>query len=350
MLAASIPVKFPIPFANAADPADIRPVPQASQIGIQDGAASLTDGFPPINFIPVGAGGVPPFGQDFNGLLYQISAWNQWQAAGGPVKFDATFSTAIGGYPNGAEVLSATTAGLWWRSTADNNTTNPDSGGAGWTALSGGGAAAQYGVAGGTANALTLTVAPAIPSYGAGQVFFVLAAAPNTNAVTLNVSGKGAKAIVSFDGTALTGGEIVGGQVLELAYDGTRFIYLNGPNSPTPTAGDNSTRNATTAFVTNAVNTLGVYRYLAATTATALLPLSYYVVNTLSAAITAPLPATPVTGDILTFLDSTASWENNNLTLGRNGNTIMGDSTDLICRTPNLQFSIWWNGSDWRLV
>jgi len=62
MLSTSIPPKFPIPFANAAGPSFIRPIPTASQIGIQDGAASLTDGFPPDCFTPVVAGGTPPFG------------------------------------------------------------------------------------------------------------------------------------------------------------------------------------------------------------------------------------------------------------------------------------------------
>lgn len=55
------------------------------------------------------------------------------QSSGDP-KYDAAFQTAVGGYPAGAEVLSATTPGLSWMSTTDNNTTNPDTGGAGWLA------------------------------------------------------------------------------------------------------------------------------------------------------------------------------------------------------------------------
>jgi hypothetical protein len=64
--------------------------------------------------------------QDFNGLGFQLSAWARWQAAAGLVPFDSAFSTAIGGYPAGATVLSATTAARIWISTAENNTTNPD--------------------------------------------------------------------------------------------------------------------------------------------------------------------------------------------------------------------------------
>jgi hypothetical protein len=123
---------FPIPFANAAGIGYTRQVPVASQIGITNGAASLTDGFPPLTFLPVGSGGIPPFGQDFNGLLNQITQWTQWQNAGGLMVYNSAFSTAIGGYPQSAVVASATTAGIVWLNTVDNNTTNPDASGAGW--------------------------------------------------------------------------------------------------------------------------------------------------------------------------------------------------------------------------
>lgn len=137
MDASSIPAKFPIPWANSAGPSYVRNIPEASQIGIQNGAASLTDGFPPDTFLPEGAGGVPPFGQDMNGILKQVSAWCQWQGAGGPVFYDGTFSANIGGYPKGA-VIQSTTPGVFWLNLVDNNTTNPDSSGTNWMALSGG--------------------------------------------------------------------------------------------------------------------------------------------------------------------------------------------------------------------
>lgn len=126
MLRSAVPPSFPIAFASSAGGGFIRAIPTASQIGIQNGAASLTDGFPPLNFQPVAAGGVPPFGEDMNGLLNQITKWNQWQEAGGPIVYDATFQTAIGGYPQGAIVQSAVTPGKLWMSSVDNNTTNPD--------------------------------------------------------------------------------------------------------------------------------------------------------------------------------------------------------------------------------
>lgn len=135
MLASAIPTKFQLAFASSAGGSFIRPIPQASQIGIQAGAASLTDGFPPSTFSPIAAGGTPPFGQDFNGLLNQITLWNQWQAAGGPLVYDGTFSSAIGGYPRGAMLQSAVSIGLFFISLVDGNTTNPDSGGTNWIVL-----------------------------------------------------------------------------------------------------------------------------------------------------------------------------------------------------------------------
>lgn len=133
MLASAIPASFPVPFAAAAGGGYIRPIPQASQIGIQDGAASLTDGFPPLTFLPVASGGTPPFGQDVNGVLNQVTAWAQWYAANGAgIYRSSAFSSAIGGYPAGAILASAVFPGAFWRSTADNNTSNPDAGGANW--------------------------------------------------------------------------------------------------------------------------------------------------------------------------------------------------------------------------
>ena len=135
MQSTQIPTKFPIPFGNNAAAGTIRSVPQASQASITPGAASLYDGFPVVTGQPLASGGIPPSMQDFNGLFNQISAWCRWQAASGLAPYDATFSTAIGGYPAGATILSATTAGRVWVSTADNNTTNPDASGANWLPL-----------------------------------------------------------------------------------------------------------------------------------------------------------------------------------------------------------------------
>lgn len=126
MLASSIPLRFQLAWAQNAGGSFIRTVPVTSQIGVNAGFASYNDGFVPDNFTQIAAGGVPPFGQDMNGVLNETTTWDQWYQAGAPIPFDSTFATAIGGYPKGAKLASAILAGADWYSTADNNTTNPD--------------------------------------------------------------------------------------------------------------------------------------------------------------------------------------------------------------------------------
>lgn len=132
MQVSSIPTKVQLPWANNASPSLITAIPVLSQIGVNAGRASFSDGFVPLNFTPVASGGIPPFGADFNGIFNQLSAWTRWQNVGGPNIFDQAFATAVGGYPNGAIVQSAIVAGNFWMSTTDNNTNDPDAGGANW--------------------------------------------------------------------------------------------------------------------------------------------------------------------------------------------------------------------------
>lgn len=128
------PTKFLLPFAaNAAGPYT-NPIPKDSQIGIVNGAASLHDGFPPNTFISLSSGGAGPFGKDFNGLLNQITAGVQWKQAGGPTFYDATFSASVGGYPLQAVLAAVGVGGKFWISTVENNPSNPDTGGANWSA------------------------------------------------------------------------------------------------------------------------------------------------------------------------------------------------------------------------
>lgn len=122
MLSTDVPTKLPIPFGNNAGGGFIRAIPVASQIGITDGAASLHDGFVPLNATPISAGGIPPDVKDMNGVLFEISAWSRWQAAGGPVLFDAAFQTLIGGYPKWGVVQPPAGGGVLYVSLVENNT------------------------------------------------------------------------------------------------------------------------------------------------------------------------------------------------------------------------------------
>lgn len=108
------------------------PFPVLSQQGIKNGAASLNDGFPPLTMTSPSIGGVPPYGIDMNGVLYPHSAWVVFLAAGQLPLYDATLSTAMGGYAIGARLQQAANPLETWTSAVEANVTDPDTGGAGW--------------------------------------------------------------------------------------------------------------------------------------------------------------------------------------------------------------------------
>jgi hypothetical protein len=95
------------------------------------GRAGFDQGFPAINMTPKTAGGIPPFGQDFNGIFFDVTQALQFMQAGGTFPYDSVWATAVGGYPVGALVSRTDNQGLW-RNTVANNLTDPEAGGAGW--------------------------------------------------------------------------------------------------------------------------------------------------------------------------------------------------------------------------
>lgn len=122
----SPPVQISVPFGTGGlkntIPASADPV---------TGNAGYSGGFPAINMTPKVAGGIPPFGEDFNGIFFDVTTAIQFLEAGGSFPYSSTFSTAVGGYPIGA-LVSRTDSGGLWRNTVANNTTDPEAFGAGW--------------------------------------------------------------------------------------------------------------------------------------------------------------------------------------------------------------------------
>ncbi len=137
MKQSNLPIKIDVVWGSGAGASYIREVPDASQIATNPGAASWTDGFVPLNLTAKASGGIPPAGQDMNGALRRVSGWVQYLTASAITPYDATFQSTIGGYPLGSLVGTATSTvlGRVWVSTVDGNTTNPDTGGAGWLYL-----------------------------------------------------------------------------------------------------------------------------------------------------------------------------------------------------------------------
>jgi hypothetical protein len=71
--------------------------------------------------------------------------------------------------------------------------------------------------------------------------------------------------------------------------------------------------------------------------------------NTTSAAFTVNLPATPSTGTQVFIADSAGTWGTNNLTIGRNGSTIEGSATDLVCDISGVNVQCVYNGTTWDI-
>jgi hypothetical protein len=109
-LAASDLVNFPIPDLPPGSPAN---------------AASWSQGFPSITMQPEVSGGLPPLGQDFNGILQTITQAICALQAGQPYEFNSSYSTAIGGYDKGALLGMGDGTGLWINALTGNET-NPD--------------------------------------------------------------------------------------------------------------------------------------------------------------------------------------------------------------------------------
>lgn len=151
----SQPKLIPTPFA---DNGARQNIPNDSQIGIIAGRASYNDGFPPLTRTPLAAGGVPPFGTDFNGVLNDITSAIRWAQAGSGYPFNTEFNVAIGGYPKGATIPNSTLDG-YWLNTVEGNTSNPEAPGAtitGWVPAENYGATSISGLSGSSITLSTL--------------------------------------------------------------------------------------------------------------------------------------------------------------------------------------------------
>lgn len=120
------PSKILTPWASTGSK---NPIPQNSNNAT--GAAGYDKGFPDITMTPPEAGGIPPAGQDFNGIFYEVTNILRYMQAGGQPTFDAALATAIGGYPKGAMVLGSDGVTLW-QSQIESNSTDPNTDPSDW--------------------------------------------------------------------------------------------------------------------------------------------------------------------------------------------------------------------------
>ena len=195
-----------------------------------------------------------------------------------------------------------------------------------------------YVAAGGTADAITLTLSPAVTAYAIGQTFQFKAASDNaTTTPTLNVNGVGAGTITWPDGSALRAADIKSGGIFEVSVQATTPVFhLKTVASPPLNASLGLTKannlSDVASVATSRINLKVDQRTTAADTSPTIAASATYVAYTsITAARTVTLPAasTVNAGSILTIADESGSASSTNtISLAPNGtDTIDGSNT-----------------------
>jgi len=166
----------------------------------------------------------------------------------------------------------------------------------------------------------------------------------------------------------LTGGELIAGMIASVRFDGTN-VQLTATELGTASLANASSNTGVVAAVfgsgsitaghlavfSDALGTVGdggpagVAAPPTYINSTQVVGPGIYLTDTSAAAFALTLTATPATGTAYEFIDGPGTWSANNLTINRNGKTIMGVADNLICNVAGEDFRIWYNGTTWRL-
>lgn len=167
---------------------------------------------------------------------------------------------------------------------------------------------------------------------------------------------------ISFGTTGLTPATDTSGAV---TVAGTLAVANGGTGATSLTANNVILGNGTSAVQVVAPGTAGnVLTSVGGTWTSAVLPaggLTYVVktsnyttqdkegvlADTTAGAFTVTLPASPSTGAQVVVADSAGTWGTNNLTVGRNGSTIAGSASDLVCDISGVAVQLVYNGTTW---
>ena len=260
-----------VPFAQDAPAANVDAIPVSLSPSDPPQAASWSQGFPTVTMTPLAAGGIPPRGQSFNGVLQDITQHLVYIGGGGQYRWSSAYVAAKGGYSIG-DVIQADSGLLSYVSLVDNNTDNfnttPASIGPKWRAWAGGDApnatttqrgavllatqsqvnsgsgdavvtpetraiayqnqAAVAFSSTGTSTAQILTPSPAIPAYTKNLRFNVNFNVASGLNPAINVSGIGVKNLKQYDSSgAKVSAVFAAGQNSDIVYDGTDWVLID---------------------------------------------------------------------------------------------------------------------------
>lgn len=363
-MAAPTPVLILQPFADTGDKNVIPNTPSPTP-----GLASYEEGFPPITRIKVQLGGKPPAGKDFNGIFYDLSTHTLWVQAGGRYKFDSTLATAIGGYSKGF-VLQDNAGTTDYISLVDNNSvdfnSNPGSIGTEWAVYAGQQANNSVAPVITTGGTITLTAAQA-----AADIILVTGALASASTIEFPAAIDTWKLINATTGAFGMVAKAPTGQSLTMSqgftntvfYDGTQLVFPDhdsgldspafrgNPSAPTQSPLTSNETLATTEYADNAVAAglvNSVPQYVNGDISAGATGDLW--VNTTAAPVTITLPDPPLAQNILQIRDITGTWAINNLILNPQSKLIDGFSGNFNFDVAGMQFGIWFDGIEWRLV
>jgi hypothetical protein len=154
--------------------------------------------------------------------------------------------------------------------------------------------------------------------------------------LTTNVTGTLPVANGGTGATTLTANNVVIG-------NGTSAVQFVAPS----TSGNLLTSNGTTW--TSAVPAPGGIEYEVKTANYTAADKEGILADTSGGAFTVTLPATPATGAQVIVADPTGDWDSNNLTIGRNGETISDVAQDLICDISGVSVQLVYDGTTWAV-
>ena len=167
---------------------------------------------------------------------------------------------------------------------------------------------------------------------------------------------KAADPTLDNDGNALVAGAIYINSVSGFIRVYTGSTWVQGISAVAGVESINALQGAVTLKTVNGEAITGAGNVVITTAVPSLVSASGNVtkidniVDTSAGAITLTLPASPALGDAYIFRDASGTFGTNALTLGRNGSTIQGSASDLVCDVAGLEICVWFNSTTWRIL